>query len=62
MIVLDSYAVLALLEGEPAAPHVRALLEADDDACLTARWWSTPPSACARVCSGHAATTGRTVS
>ena len=36
MIVLDAYAVLALLKGEPAAPQVRALLEGDDQACLTA--------------------------
>ncbi len=36
MIVLDAYAVLALLKGEPAAPQVRALLEGGDQACLTA--------------------------
>jgi PIN domain nuclease of toxin-antitoxin system len=36
MIVLDAYAVLALLKGEPAGPEVRALLEVDDRACLTA--------------------------
>ena len=36
MIVLDAYAVLALLKGEPAAPQVRALLEGDDRSCLTA--------------------------
>ena len=36
MIVLDSYAVLALLKGEPAAPQVRALLQGDDRSCLTA--------------------------
>ncbi len=36
MIVLDAYAVLALLKGEPAAEKVRELLQADDDARLTA--------------------------
>lgn len=36
MIVLDAYAVLALLKGEPAAPQVRALLEGDDRPHLTA--------------------------
>ena len=36
MIVLDAYAVLALLKGEPAAPQVRVLLEGDDRSCLTA--------------------------
>lgn len=35
MIVLDSYAVLAFLKGEAAAPEVRSLLEADDGAALT---------------------------
>ena len=30
MIVLDAYAVLALLKGEPSAPRVRALLDADE--------------------------------
>lgn len=36
MIVLDAYAVLALLKGEPAAPQVRSLLGSDDKARLTA--------------------------
>jgi PIN domain nuclease of toxin-antitoxin system len=36
VIVLDAYAVLALLKGEPAAPQVRVLLEGDDRSCLTA--------------------------
>ena len=36
MIVLDAYAVLALLKAEPAAPGVRALLQGDDKARLTA--------------------------
>lgn len=36
MIVLDAYAVIALLRGEPAAPKVRVLLEGDDRSCLTA--------------------------
>ena len=36
MIVLDAYAVLALLKGEPAAAQVRHFLEEGDDARLTA--------------------------
>lgn len=36
MTVLDSYAVLALLKGEPAASAVRRLLRDDPDASLTA--------------------------
>ena len=36
MIVLDAYAVLALLKGEPAAARVRGLLQDDHDARLTA--------------------------
>ena len=36
MIVLDAYAVLALLKGEAAAPMVRDLLHDDPDAQLTA--------------------------
>lgn len=36
MIVLDAYAVLALLKGESAALPVRRLLEADGEASLTA--------------------------
>lgn len=35
MIILDSYAVLAFLKGEAAAPEVRSLIEADDGAALT---------------------------
>lgn len=35
MTVLDAYAVIAYLRGEPAAPHVRPLLESGDVA-LTA--------------------------
>ena len=35
MIVLDAYAVLALLTGEPAAAPVRKLLVGDRDASLT---------------------------
>jgi len=35
MIVLDAYAVLAFLKGEPAAPAVRGVLR-DDRAALTA--------------------------
>lgn len=35
MIILDSYAVLAFLRGEAAAPEVRSLLEADKRARLT---------------------------
>ena len=35
MIVLDAYAVLALLKGEPATAPVRRLLERDPDASLT---------------------------
>lgn len=35
MIVLDSYAVLAFLKGETAAPVVRSLLEAPGGAILT---------------------------
>lgn len=35
MIILDSYAVLAFLKGEAAAPEVRSLLEADERALLT---------------------------
>ncbi|HEU4489435.1 MAG TPA: PIN domain-containing protein [Jiangellales bacterium] len=36
MIVLDAYAVLALLKGEPAAPVVRELLLSSDQVRLTA--------------------------
>ena len=36
MIVLDSYAVLAHLKDEPAAPAVAALLEGSDEVRLTA--------------------------
>ncbi len=35
MIVLDAYAVLALLKDEPAADEVQRLLEGDEDAALT---------------------------
>lgn len=35
MIVLDAYAVLAFLKGEPAAPEVRTLLERGEPAALT---------------------------
>ena len=35
MIVLDAYAVIAVLEGEYAAPQVRALIEGDEDTALT---------------------------
>lgn len=35
MIVLDAYAVLAFLKGEPAATEVRSLLERPDEATLT---------------------------
>jgi predicted nucleic acid-binding protein len=35
VIVLDSYAVLALLKGEPAAAEVQMLVEDDEDALLT---------------------------
>jgi predicted nucleic acid-binding protein len=35
VIVLDSYAVLALLKGEPAATQVEELVEDDEDAALT---------------------------
>ena len=35
MIVLDSYAVLALLKGEPAAIKVQHLVENEEDALLT---------------------------
>jgi PIN domain nuclease of toxin-antitoxin system len=35
VIVLDSYAVLALLKDEPAAEEVQRLLEGDGDAALT---------------------------
>ncbi|HVA07594.1 MAG TPA: PIN domain-containing protein [Acidimicrobiales bacterium] len=35
MIVLDSYAVLALLKGEPAADQVQKLVEDEVDALLT---------------------------
>jgi predicted nucleic acid-binding protein len=35
VIVLDSYAVLALLKGEPAAAEVQGLVEDDEDAFLT---------------------------
>ena len=34
MIVLDSYAVLALLKGEPAAIQVQHLVEDDEEALL----------------------------
>ncbi|MDQ1247568.1 MAG: hypothetical protein QG597_1938 [Actinomycetota bacterium] len=37
MIVLDTYAVLALLKAEASAPQVRDLLRADHTACLTAQ-------------------------
>ena len=36
MIVLDAYAVLAFLKGEPAAPQVRLVLEEDETRRLTA--------------------------
>jgi PIN domain nuclease of toxin-antitoxin system len=36
MIVLDSYAVLALLMDEPAATRVQELVEAEEEAALTA--------------------------
>jgi predicted nucleic acid-binding protein len=36
LIVLDAYAVLAFLKGEPAAAEVRALLEGGESAALTA--------------------------
>ncbi len=35
MIVLDSYAVLALLKGEPAAIQVQRLVEDEENASLT---------------------------
>ena len=35
MIVLDAYAVLALLKDEPAAGQVEELVEDDEDAALT---------------------------
>jgi PIN domain nuclease of toxin-antitoxin system len=35
-LLLDAYAVLALLKGEPAAAHVERLLESDDPGTLTA--------------------------
>jgi predicted nucleic acid-binding protein len=35
VIVLDAYAVLAFLKGEPAAPEVRSLLRGEDPAALT---------------------------
>lgn len=34
--MLDAYAVLAFLKGEPAAPEVRVLLEGNEPAVLTA--------------------------
>ena len=36
MIILDAYAVLALLKGEPAAKFVAELLDGNDEARLTA--------------------------
>ena len=36
MIILDAYAVLALLKGEPAAELVAGLLDRDDEPRLTA--------------------------
>ena len=36
MIVLDSFAVLALLKDEPAAEQVQRLVESEEDASLTA--------------------------
>jgi len=36
VIVLDSYAVLALLKDEPAAAQVQQLVESDEDVALTA--------------------------
>jgi PIN domain nuclease of toxin-antitoxin system len=36
LIVLDAYAVLALLKGESAAGQVRQLLSGEDEAALTA--------------------------
>jgi PIN domain nuclease of toxin-antitoxin system len=36
VIILDAYAVLALLKGEPAAELVAELLDGDDEARLTA--------------------------
>ena len=35
MIVLDAYAVIAMLAGEPAAQEVAGLLDGDNDAALT---------------------------
>jgi PIN domain nuclease of toxin-antitoxin system len=35
VIVLDSYAVLALLKGEPAAGDVQRIVEDDEDSLLT---------------------------
>lgn len=35
MIILDAYAVIAVLEVEYAAPQVRALIEGDEDTALT---------------------------
>jgi PIN domain nuclease of toxin-antitoxin system len=36
VIVLDSYAVLALLKGEPAADRVEQLIAGEEEAALTA--------------------------
>ncbi len=35
MIILDAYAVLALLRDEPAAPQAQALIEGDEETALT---------------------------
>ncbi len=35
MIILDTYAVLALLRDEPAAPQAQALIEGDEETALT---------------------------
>ncbi|MHB1500906.1 MAG: PIN domain-containing protein [Candidatus Dormibacteria bacterium] len=35
MIILDSYAVIALLKGEAAAGQVRQLMVANEEVCLT---------------------------
>jgi predicted nucleic acid-binding protein len=36
VIVLDSFAVLALFRDEPAAPLVQRLVESEEDVALTA--------------------------
>jgi predicted nucleic acid-binding protein len=35
VIILDSYAILAILKGEPAAAQVQELVEGDEDSALT---------------------------